>query len=328
MKFFCLVVALLTILLPCRGQETLGNLLQSNGIPQIKFTQAELAEGINGAAASKDGVTYAVYLKVEGEMLTGEPEVVRYDQKTGSVLRSSIKTGDEDQCCGSPDGIEFVDDDLVLPFEYNPSAGTLLILNRNLQLVEIMYGFGVTRIAPLQIVLTEGMMHFAPIHAERLQFVDLNSGAAKELYPPMNDALRVAFNKKNKELLPPDNICRLSDNDYCDPAMYDEGIKVVGTDGDGRFALVAGWNSSHVIKKGDDPVTIASESILYLYEKGKNGWLYCERELSDSEADALTSGSTNYYQTVKASCKPDQKVIPDMTTSDLSPFPQPTRRLK
>lgn len=327
MRYLYLIVVFLTILLPCTGQETVGELLRSNGIPQTQFSKIELAEKINGTAASKDGVTYAVYLKVKEGLLVGGPQLVKYDQKSGSVLRSSIKVRDKDICCGSPEEIEFVDDHPILSFHDNPSASTFLVVNQNLQLVVVMYGIDLTRIAPHQVVMTEGMVHFASIHAERLQFVDLSSGVVQELYPPMNDALRVAFNKKNKELMPPNDVCQLAEDD-CDPSLYDESVNIVGTDGNGRFALVAGWSSSHVTKKGEDPATIASKSVLYLYEKSKNGWLFCGCELSDTEASSLFPGGKGGYDDVKTRCKPDKKVVPDMGTSDLSPFPKPSRQME
>lgn len=328
MRFPILVAAFLSILLPCAAQDTLQKLLQSYGIPAKSFSQAELSEKINGAGEFNGGVAYAVFLKVDGETLVGSPQVVRYDQKTGLVLRSTLRLDDKDTCCGSPDGIQIVDDYLVLSFHYNPSASTLLVLDQNLQILEIMYGFGVKRIAPHQIVATEAMMQFAPIHAARLQYLNLVDGASQELYPPMNDDLRANFNKKNETLMPPNDVCFLGKNDYCDPKMYDEGIDVVGADGNGHFALVAGWDSSHSTKKGEDQVTIASESVLYLYAQSKNGWLFCEQELSEEDVNFLASRHGDSYELVKSRCKPDQAVVPDMTTSDLSPFPEPRRYSK
>ncbi len=322
------IAALLFAALPCRAQTTLREQLRSAGILADSFSKAELDEIVDGVKASNAQYVFFAYLRTEGDRLTGYPRLVRYDQTSGTILRSDLKFDEKDQCCGAPDGIQFLDNNLLLSFHYNPSASTLLVLDQNLQTVEIMYGFDVERVAPHQLIMTEGMMHFAPIHAERLQFVDLGTGATQELYPPMNDALRVAFNAKNKKLMPPDDICHSFENDYCDPAMYDEGVTTIGTDGNGRFALVAGWNSSHVTSKGGDPVDIASESVLYLYEQGKDGWLYCEQELSEGEANALTSNYKGGFEGVKARCHPNQKVVPDMTTSDLSPFPEPSRLVK
>jgi hypothetical protein len=45
------------------------------------------------------------------------------------------------------------------------------------------------------------------------------------------------------------------------------------------------------------------------------------KELSPGDARALTSDHKDIFEGVKARCNPNQKVVPDMTNSDLNPFP-------
>jgi len=321
------IAALLFAVLPCCSQTTLREQLQHAGIPDSSFSKAELDEIVDGVSANKDRYVYFAYLRTKGEMLAGYPLVLRYDQKTGAILRSKLQPDKKDECCGAPDGIDFADDYLLLSFHDNPSASSVLALDNKLQLVEILYGFGTYQIAPDQVVLTENMMHFAPVHPERLEFVDLRTGATKELYPPKGDALRERFAREHEMHMPSEEICRQL-NDPCDPELYDEGISVLGTDRKGRFALVAGREGSHATKKDEAPATVASQLALYLYERGKSGWFYCEAQISEVEAKALIHEYENGYDSVKTRCVPDQPVVPDMSTSDFSPFPSPSRRVK
>ena len=326
MRALCLIIMLLCAAVSSAGQ-TLGDLLRDVGIPTTSFTKAELAEDINGSRGAKGQYVYAVYLQVKGELLTGYPHLLRYDIKTGAILRSELKLDERDECCGSPDGIEFATDFVILSFHYNPSASAVAVLDDELRLVELMYGFDHYEIAPDQIVLTEGLMHFAPVHPERLQFVDLRTGEAVELYPPKGDPLRKRFAEEHKVHMPKRKICREM-NDPCDPDLYDEGFTFLGADGKGSFALVAGRDASHAIQKDEPPVSFISESALYLYQRRNGGWFYCAAQIAESEASALTRVGENGYGSVKARCTPNLLVTPDMSTSDFSPFPAPSRRVK
>lgn len=310
------------------GPHTLREQLQDAGIPEKSFSEAELNQKVDGSETRNNQTIYFVYIRRNGDELTGNPQVVRYNIGDNVLLRSEIKPEDENLCCGSPEGMEIVDDFLLLTFHFNPSAASVVVLDKNLKTIKTLYGFGVERVATDQVVFTENMIHFAPVHAERLQFVDLRSSAAEELYPPSNDALRTTFNEENTKRMPPDDICQSSENDLCDPQLYDDDAEIVSTNGNGGFALVANWNSSHAIKKGSDPVTIASASVLYLYEHHNNRWLFCDQKITDDEATTLINSRKNSYELLKSRCTPRQTVISDTTTDEFSPFPKPSRRMK
>ena len=323
------IAVLLLAVLPCRSQTTLREQLQSGGIPASSFSKAELDEIVDGVSANKGQYVYFAYLRTKGEMLTGYPHLLRYDQNTGAILRSELQLDKDDECCGAPDGIELVDDYILLSFHYNPSASSAVVLDQRLKMVELFYGFWIRRVAPNQIVMIEDMMHFAPVHPERLEFVDLHTGAARELYPPKGDVLRKHFAHENEIHMPSEEICQQLENDLCDPDLYDEDIRILGSDGKGKFALVIYREAAHETMKDDDQASAIYQSVLYLYQKGKSGWLYCEKQLSADEAKDLTDkNDENGFYKVRTRCIPDQVVVPDMSTSDFSPFPNPQRRAK
>jgi hypothetical protein len=233
---------------------------------------------------------------------------------------------DEDaECCGAPDGFSFVDDYLLLSFHYNPSASSVVVLDQRLKMVELFYGFDILRVAPNQIVVAEDMMHFAPIHPERLQYIDLNTGASLEIYPLTNDALRNRFVDDYPKRAP--EVCNRTP-ELCGNGDFDEGCSYLGGDGQGKFSFECDRSASYQTKEGEDSVDYASDSAIYIFAHGPSGWIHCEQLISGDEANALEKLKGRGYDKVKARCVPNLPVIPDMSTSEFSPFPKPQRLKK
>ncbi len=318
------VAALLLAALPCRSQTTLREQLQSRGIPENSFSETELNEVVDGVNASREPYVFVAYVRTKGEVLTGYPRLVRYDQTTGTILRSDLKLDERDECCGAPDGIEFVDEYILLSFHYNPSASSVVVLDRQLKMVELFYGFDILRVAPNQIVVTEDMMHFAPVHPERLQFIDLSSGASLEIYPLKNDVLRNQFVDDYSKRMP--EVCNRTP-ELCGYGDFDEGCTYLGGNGQGGFAFQCGRSASYQAKKGEESMNYASDSAIYIFAHRPNGWVHCEQAVSEDEATALDKLQGRSYDKVKTRCIPDRPVVPDISTSEFSPFPSPSRRV-
>ncbi len=119
-------------------------------------------------------------------------------------------------CGRQPDGISFIEEFIVLSSSLTPSAECLQLFDKKLQLHSTLYGFGPVLVAPGQIVMIENMIHFAPVHPERLQLVDLHSGAIQELYPPKNDQAREHLAGEHARHMPSKELC-MSMNDPCAP---------------------------------------------------------------------------------------------------------------
>ncbi|MFZ0746691.1 MAG: hypothetical protein WAM85_19950 [Terracidiphilus sp.] len=317
MRMFVLIAALL-IALSSRA-ETLRDVLKSNGIPEVSFSKVDLDENVNGAAANEEAYVLVVYVRVIGDLLTGYPQLVRYDRHSGAIRRSEIKPEDEDKCCGSPNSIEFIGDFAILSFHINPSASAMMVLGKELNLVTTLYGFDVHEVAPDQIVFIENMIHFAPAHPERLQFADLRSGKKTELYPPKGDVLRAEFAREHAKHMPPQATCEKF-NDPCEPELYDEDIDFLGVDGHGTFVFTVHRDASHATEEGQPPDSVASEAALYRYTGNSNAWFYCEEKLSEDEARALGGPRGHNGSTIKDRCTPTLPVEPDMSNSDYSPF--------
>jgi hypothetical protein len=316
-KLALMVVLLLAI---SSRAETLRDVLKTGGIPEDKFTKAELDQEVNGWARHADQVVVAVYVRLKGEMLTGNPQVVRYERNRGVIQRAEVKPEDEDFCCGSPGDIEFAGDFIILSFHIKPSAEAMLVLGKDVKQVTTLYGFNVREVLPGQIVLIENMIHFAPVHPERLELADLHTGARTELYPSQGDALRAAFASEHKKRMPPRLTCEKM-NDPCTPELYDEDIEFAGEDGHGNFAFTVHRDAVHATAEEQPPNSIASEAALYRYSWNGNAWLYCEEKLSDREVQSLTPAPGKIGETsTRLGCTPNLPVTPDMSNADYSPF--------
>src|SRR5579859_867320 len=149
MRTLVLVAALVLAL--TSPAETLREFLKSNRIPETSFSKAELGEGVNGSAASRNEIVLAAYVRLKGELLSGNPHLVRFDGKSGAILRSDIKPEDEDTCCGSPEQIEFAGDFAILSFHIKPSAETMVVVGKDLKQVATLYGFDGHEVAPGEI---------------------------------------------------------------------------------------------------------------------------------------------------------------------------------
>ena len=185
-----------------------------------------------------------------------------------------------------------------------------------------LYGFSPKLVAPNQVVLIEDMIHFSPVHPERLQLADLKQGTTTELYPPQQDVMRAKLARENAAHMPTRDVC-MKMNDPCDLHLFDEEILGIATGDGGHFALIVNQSASHAILRGEPPVTVASQSALYIYAPSDHGWAYCETEMSNEEATMRTQASMTrswQFNDTAERCTPSLPVLPDMSTSVMNPF--------
>ncbi len=318
MRILTLIVALL--LAVSSRAETLREFLKANAIPENSFSKSELLQEVNGAAGTEDGLVVAVYVRVKGEELTGNPIVVRYDRNSAAIQRAEVKPEDEDMCCGSPDDLMLLHDFAIISFHINPDAETMLVVGKDLKLVTTLYGFDVREIAPGQVVFIENMVHFAAVHPERLELADLRDGTTKELYPPKGDGLRAAFARDHAKHMPSKATCEKMD-DPCTPELYDEAIDFIDAAGRGWFAFTVHRDALHATASAQPPESVVSEAALYRYAWNGKDWLYCEEKLTEDEAKALSLQPGQAGGSATAGrCTPLLPVTADSTNSDYSPF--------
>jgi hypothetical protein len=305
--------------------QALRDELQKVGIPADGFSSAELAQGVNAASARNGNSSYLAYMRVDGNnMFTGLPILVQSDGTSGAIRRKELDPEDKEICCRSPLGIQFTADYVLISFHDTPSASTVLVTDRNLRLIEILFGFDIHEIAPDVVIFTENMIHFAAEHPERKRLVDLAAGSSQELYPPKGDALRAEFAKIHQQHMPSPEACQEA-NDVCDPETYDEGLTFQQGAKPGQFQLLVTRTAEHAFASKDNPQNWPIQLAAYTYRKGKRGWLYCERE--QSAARLIKNVDHAMPLSKEEGCTPNLPVVAD-TSGQESPFPGLIRKVK
>jgi hypothetical protein len=321
MRNLFIVFSLLCAALSSAAQ-TLADELQRAGIPEARFSSIELAHKVEATNAQQSGLTYVVYIRVEASRFVGFPQFVQYEAKSGRLLRSELQAGENESCCGSPLKINFTRNYSLISFHNNPSAVTALVVDRQLKLVDVLFGFDFHEIAPDEVVFIENMIHFAPTHPERIRVVDLRSGRTKELYPPRGDALRVAFARILSQHLPSLVDCQEA-NDPCDPDEFDESIEFLPGDGRGGFRVRVQHEAAYTRVIKDSVAEVLSQAAMYSYHRINGGWLYCGRELSASN---FVYSAKSAAPDAQLACEPNQPVIADETEGQPGPLPFVVRK--
>lgn len=302
--------------------ETLQQLLQDQGVPAASFSPEELSLEVSGVAKSDDHRTVIAYAEVDrltGNAMVGPRTILSFDKTSSAVQRKALPTEGTESCGGAPIEIGFSDDFILLQTHINPSAGCTLVVDANLALQKTLYGFNPVRVAPNQIVVVEDMIHFAPVHPERLQLVDLVKWTNSELYPPRGDVLRKSLAAQNAAALPSQETCTVN-NESCDPNDFDETLNAITSDGQGRFAFVATQEASHVRKEGEAPEKVASQNVLYVYRKQGTGWRYCQQELQQSDVEGVKQQLVSDFVKAAGRCIPRKIVFPDLSSQKYNPF--------
>jgi len=173
MKILAVLLAVLLIAPACLA-DTLRHLLVNQGIPLSSFQESELQENVEELMVSDAKSTVLTYWVLKDKQLPSPLSFVIYDRPSGLVLRKDLQLSESNDCGRQPDGISFIEEFIVLSSSLTPSAECLQLFDKKLQLHSTLYGFGPVLVAPGQIVMIENMIHFAPVHPERLQLVDLH----------------------------------------------------------------------------------------------------------------------------------------------------------
>jgi hypothetical protein len=306
---------------PAVDGETLQELLDKSGVPVRSFTAEELSAEVNRAIHSDDKrvlIAYGPVDRLTGIAFIGARSTIRFDRPTGSVLRGVLPENQTSRCGGAPEAISITDDFVLVTTHINPSAGCTLVLDDQMHLQKTLFGFSPVRVAPGKIVIVENMIHFAAVHPERLQLIDLETWVISELYPPRGDAMRHRLAAMNAAKMPPQATC-VALNEDCDADLFDESVSALTSDNQGRFAFIVTQAADHVLKQGEQPETVASQTVFYLYQRRGSGWRFCQEELQDSEVEPLTQALQSDFAKAGSRCTPKQVVFPDLKTQKYNP---------
>ena len=313
----------IVLAVPLLPATTLNQLLLEKQIPTDSFSVAELNQTIGDTILLTDaGVLELAYDVLGADSSFVSAHVLKYDKKSGVLHRSKLQIDKTDICFGAFTNLLQTANFTLVSTHISPSAECILVLDGRLMQKTTLYGFGPTQVAPDQVLLIEDMIHFSPVHPERLQLANLKQGTTMELYPPQQDAMRAKLAKENAAHMPTRDIC-MKMNDPCDAHLFDEEILSIATGTGGRFALIVNQSASHATAPEEPPSTFASQSALYIYAPGDQLWNYCEVEIGRDEAAMRTQTSQTrawQFSETEERCIPSWPVLPDMSTSVINPF--------
>lgn len=316
-----LLICLLALVATSRA-DTLQQLLDKSGVPAKSFSAEQLAGEVSGGTIQDDSrvvVLYAPVNRLDENVLVGPRVLIAYDKKSGTMLRNEIPE-EQTKMCGTGIGdLRAIDEFLLVEAHINPSAACTLVFDSQLKLQKTLYGFRAEMVAPGQLVMIEDMVHFAPVHPERLQLVDLHKWTDSELYPPKGDILRRKLAVAHAAKMPTETECT-AHNESCEAAIFNEEISAFHSNGHGRFAFIAHQSASHTPKDGDTPETVAAQTVLYVYQQKGTGWNYCQQELKEAEVEALSKSLDAEFNEAAHRCVPAKVVYPDLKTQKYNPF--------
>ena len=273
------LAALIARNVPLRA-ETLQEFLRTHGIPTSSVPGYALSQTVlPGPFAQSAGLAVAAW-SLPGSMAGTWPlHLIRLDKLSGATTDGKVRLRADDICAGALLDIQLVAGFALLQTHINPSAGCLLVVDPALRLRHTFYGFAPEEVELGRVVLTENMIHFAPVHPERLQVADLASGETRELYPLKDDPLRAQLARQNAASMPSAEVCARM-NDPCQPGLFDETIVALASNNRGRFAIVVDQEAEHRIVDEAPTKTVAEQSVLYIYQRAAAGWTWCEFLLS------------------------------------------------
>lgn len=273
------------------------------------------------------GRAVVIYNVLDGDLFVGPLQVVEYNFSRGAMRKSRLHFDQGDACQGSPENVYLIDSYTLFSTHINPSAECLLLLDSKLMIGTRFYGFFPLQVAPGQVAIIENMVHFAPVHPERMQVINLRTNETIEIYPPANDPLRARLAVEHTKKMPPSETC-MRMNDPCDPNLFDEQFSTTGTDGERRLAFLVSQSASHAIAENTEPETVVQQSVLYNYALRSGSWYYCQELISTPEVETLQlSLNRQFGAEVSHHCKPDRLVSPDMSTAVYKPSKIPRIRV-
>lgn len=250
------ITALLLIaLLPVAGaQETLGEVLSRHRIEVAGLPVRDLVRPItsydlysdeelvllagypdDGSGGLPDRVTLWSLDRARGQWTVGELALVTADGRDVGI------------CLGSVLGVDRVGERFLIRTHLSPSATCELILDRELVLRDVLYGWVLARFGDGTLIYQHNQIHFAPVHSVEISLYHPERRSHQLIYPPLPpfqelradhfDALAAAFAERGRDW------CN-ANNHPCDPSRFDEILvgPVLVSDAEDALAFVIAFD--------------------------------------------------------------------------------------
>lgn len=163
------------------------------GAPEMPKVDAPLTSSEFGVSGGTFAAAYYLREEVLGQGL-GRLHVSVFDRTSGrwrhaAALRQQI---------GSVLGVSVGDRYILIEGHANPSAGVGLLLNRtNLRTVARLSGYGLRLLSSGSILYHANMVHFAPVHQERLMVFEPRTRSEAEIFPGKAESVVAASYRRS-----------------------------------------------------------------------------------------------------------------------------------
>ncbi len=227
-----LIGSLIPVASAARPQNpSLAAVLKQQGIPSPPVSIPDLNSQITSFAMLNDGQEFliAYYLDNPRNELRFPLLVTSFDKHSGkwshaelTDLQVHVVEGTdheiEDDCLGSVLDISRHGGEYFLNLHFNPSAGCLLVLNKDLTVRHTLAGCPVAFFKSGVFAWISDMVHFSDVHAETLSLYDPATGKSQQIYPQKNDPLRDDFSMRLEKVI---NRKQCAENNWaCGPDRF------------------------------------------------------------------------------------------------------------
>jgi hypothetical protein len=253
---------------------TLRSALSQAGVSAQGLDGANLEKPIGSWAELNNDAAYliAYFVAEESNRLDAPLFVHRYDKRQHSWTSTSLpeaRAATQDmnvRCFGSVLAINEFQGLYLLNTHQSPSAGCLLILNRDLKWKTSLYGWFLTGLGKDRVIYHRSQIHFAPVHSLEMGMYDLAADGDLTIFPPQAATpIRDELTRRLGEFfVARQNWCS-TNNHPCDPTWFDSALVsdvAVNAEQD-ALAFVVSYEAIQDFREEKPPA--GPSAVLYVY---------------------------------------------------------------
>lgn len=212
---------------------TLAQVLATADLKPSADVVNDLDQSITSYAAlpdDRDVYLIAYYWNLPSGMLEDPLRVLSFNRKTQEWKSVQLALGNDQighsECTGSVLGAHSLSGAFLLDTHINPSAGCLVILDRNLAFQNALYGWYLAAIGDNQIVFERSEVHFATVHPAEVVLYDITTKHETPLFPRKPfQRIRAEYAAKLQEFYRTHQGWCRENNDPCDAETADSSVR-------------------------------------------------------------------------------------------------------